>query len=349
MQNKKINMDTYAYDDFRHSITDSPPFITNIEGRTEQHIQYMPFGEFFVSQRNTEFDSRYKFTAKELDNELRSNRRTPLKIIIDVRQTNYTYFGARYYDSDLSMWLSVDPMADQRSLVSPYSYCQNSPINRVDPTGALDNPIYDLNGNFLGTDDDGLKGDAIIMNASDFKQGMSHDDAITKGKTLDNMSNEQALKFANNGNFEKFLGHYNSLSSRPDWNGHLTLDEANNWYRNGNGQALYTDLSKIDLSNLYSKGEKYVNQEKYISLFRASNSTNDALVYGQITLKRYPNHQVRAYSDEYNFETHNPWNPLNWPRNIQTRIGRSYAGDGQEYDINIYGSKTLKPLFPWTK
>ena len=80
-------------------------------------------------------DSRYKSTAKELDNELRSNRRTPLKIINSVRQTNYTYFGARYYDSEASIWLSVytervsalsvlacrsvDPLADARSCVSP--------------------------------------------------------------------------------------------------------------------------------------------------------------------------------------------------------------------------------------
>jgi hypothetical protein len=54
----------------------------------------------------------------------------------------HSNFGTRYYDPDLSMWLSVyteiawvfsvlacrsvDPMADARSWVSPYSYVQNS-------------------------------------------------------------------------------------------------------------------------------------------------------------------------------------------------------------------------------
>jgi len=99
----------------------SASFVTDREGAVCQHIQYLPFGELFVSQRNCELDSRYKFTAKELDNE-----------------TSYTYFGARYYDSDLSVWLSVDPMSDERSWVSPYAYCQNNPIILVDPRGMLD-------------------------------------------------------------------------------------------------------------------------------------------------------------------------------------------------------------------
>jgi len=100
----------------------SASFVTNIDGYVMQHLQYLPYGELFVSQRNSEeFDTRYKFTAKELDNE-----------------TSYTYFGARYYDSELSGWLSVDPMSDERRWVSPYAYCQWNPLVLVDPSGMID-------------------------------------------------------------------------------------------------------------------------------------------------------------------------------------------------------------------
>ena len=45
----------------------------------------------------------YTFSAKEKDSE-----------------TGLSYFGSRYYSSDLSVWLSVDPMSDKYPSLSPY-------------------------------------------------------------------------------------------------------------------------------------------------------------------------------------------------------------------------------------
>ncbi len=63
-------------------------------------------------------DDRYKFTGKQRDDE-----------------TNYDYFGARYYNSDIGVWPSVDPLADKDRRVSPYNYCQNNPLRLVDLNG----------------------------------------------------------------------------------------------------------------------------------------------------------------------------------------------------------------------
>ena len=257
---------------------------------------------------------------------------------------------ARWYYPAIMRTTTIDPLAEKYYSISPYAWCGNNPVSMVDPDGRSFNPIYDIEtSEFLGTDDLGLNGSAIMMHKKDFKPSISHKEAMSKGNTIDNMTDEQALSFVNNGNFNSFIKHYNNLSSRPDWDGYLTLDEANDWYRNGNGLPLFTDLSKIDLSGIYSLGESSVEQVKAINLLLNSNSINDGLVYGQITLKRYPNHTVRAYADEYNFEMHNGWNPLNWPRNAHTIIGGAYAGKGIPYEINIYGSKQLTPILPWIK
>ena len=50
-------------------------------------------------------------------------------------ETGFSYFGSRYYNSDLSIWLSVDPMSDKYPSMSPYVYCANNPIKLVDPNG----------------------------------------------------------------------------------------------------------------------------------------------------------------------------------------------------------------------
>ena len=51
-------------------------------------------------------------------------------------ETGFSYFGARYYDSDLiTGWLSVDPMADKYPNISPYAYCAWNPVRLVDPDG----------------------------------------------------------------------------------------------------------------------------------------------------------------------------------------------------------------------
>ena len=52
--------------------------------------------------------------------------------------------AARHYDSGLSLWLSVDPMADKYPGVSPYVYCGNNPVRLVDEDGE---EWVDINGN----------------------------------------------------------------------------------------------------------------------------------------------------------------------------------------------------------
>ena len=61
----------------------------------------------------------FSFTGKERDEE-----------------TGYGYFGARYMEHELmTMWLSVDPMADKYPSISPYNYCMWNPVRLVDPDG----------------------------------------------------------------------------------------------------------------------------------------------------------------------------------------------------------------------
>ena len=110
----------------------SSSWITYSDGKAVQHLHYLPWGEDFVDQRLNSFDGvRYTFSAKERDPE-----------------TGLSYFGSRYYSSDLSVWLSVDPMAAKYPSLSPYVYCANNPVKLVDPNGE---DWYQVNGEMRHT------------------------------------------------------------------------------------------------------------------------------------------------------------------------------------------------------
>ena len=96
----------------------SSSYITNLEGEVVQHIEYVPFGEVFVEERNNIWNTPYLFNAKEFDEE-----------------TGLYYYGARYYDPRLSLWISVDLDREKLIFSTPYCYTMNNPVNNFDPDG----------------------------------------------------------------------------------------------------------------------------------------------------------------------------------------------------------------------
>lgn len=98
----------------------SSSIIANGNGEVTQRIEYLPYGEVFLEQNNTNWNTPYKFSGKELDEE-----------------TGLYYYGARYYDPRLSLWLGTDPMQGKYPGISTYAYCMGNPMNIVDPDGRL--------------------------------------------------------------------------------------------------------------------------------------------------------------------------------------------------------------------
>lgn len=93
--------------------------ISNSAGAVHQYFFNLPFGETMIEGcTNTSYELNYKFNAKELDAE-----------------SGLYYYGARYYDPRISVWMSVDPMWDKYRSFTPYAYCGNSPIIYIDPDG----------------------------------------------------------------------------------------------------------------------------------------------------------------------------------------------------------------------
>lgn len=145
---------------------------------------------------------------------------------------------------------TMDP-ADEFN--SPYVYVHNDPVNYLDPDGMWESPIYDIaNGEFLGTDNQGLTGEAILMDFDDFYQGMDHDFAMIAGTLLsDFLQGDGTLR-------GKVFMHTLSLKLRPDYDGFVDIKEGIEWAREHPGaldnptawNTLYIDASKLDFGNL---------------------------------------------------------------------------------------------------
>lgn len=113
-------------------------YVTDQTGRASQFFINLPFGEPTEGSSRTPikhimseqpmaqqyrgsvgYYTPYRFNGKELDGE-----------------TGLYYYGARYYDPRVSLWLGVDPLASKYPYVSPYVFVLNNPIMFIDPDGA---------------------------------------------------------------------------------------------------------------------------------------------------------------------------------------------------------------------
>ncbi len=122
MQSRSIPVDNADYEKLQYYYHSdhlgSASYITNLDGEVVQHIEYVPFGEVFLEERNNIWNTPFLFNGKELDEE-----------------TGLYYYGARYYNPRVSQFLSTDRYAEKYPDASPYQYCLNNPINALEING----------------------------------------------------------------------------------------------------------------------------------------------------------------------------------------------------------------------
>lgn len=116
-------------------------------------------------------DNVYKFTGKERDNE-----------------SNYDYFGARYYDNRIGRWGTTDPLLNKYPSITPYLYAQGNPLILCDPTGLWVADFNSTNNSITVTAE---KGDNLEMLYT--QMGISADD-FGKTYNINNIGNYKVLE-----------------------------------------------------------------------------------------------------------------------------------------------------------
>ena len=100
---------------------DKPPIRpTPIEHTvTYQRMQYYPFGLPYEAHYQPE-EQPYKYGGKEF---------------IELHGYDSYDFDARMYYPALCRFMTMDPLCEKYYSISPYAYCNNNPVNYVDPDG----------------------------------------------------------------------------------------------------------------------------------------------------------------------------------------------------------------------
>ena len=91
-------------------------------GAVRQVTSYYPFGAPYADDAAISGTGiqPYKYNGKELDL---------------MHGLNTYDYGARQYYSILGRWDRVDPLCEKYYSTSPYVYCENDPVNAIDPDG----------------------------------------------------------------------------------------------------------------------------------------------------------------------------------------------------------------------
>jgi RHS repeat-associated protein len=201
----------------------SSSLITNFDGEVTQHVEYIPYGEIFMEERNSSFSTPYLFNAKELDDE-----------------TGLYYYGARYFDPTGAMWLSVDPLFEKYAGMSPYNYCSGNPVKFIDPDGMDYYSSTDENGNeviqwqdsekafYIDEDGNsweyysaGQKEEVVITPTQEQKQDIKEKRAEEQDRNIKNYWSERAK---NADSWEAKFGYW--LKSKGGYNADEKFSEA---------------------------------------------------------------------------------------------------------------------------
>ena len=198
--------------------------VTDADEEVLEHNDYSGFGQ--RPESSTGRANRYRYNGKEEQ----STFGTP-----------YSDYGARQYSSASGRWLAVDPLAEKYYSASPYAFCNNNPVNFVDPDGRKIRVASEYQEQFKD-DLEAIFGDKVEL--------FSFED---EGLTL-NVSKRDFMNGLNRDQKVLFRGLYKALADNIE----TTVAYENNYSIEVDGEVKNVDIVKDWGGALYDKDKQTI-------------------------------------------------------------------------------------------
>lgn len=248
----RIPMENNTHEIYHSDHLGSSSYITDNFGRPSHYYEYLPFGELltehnqskyyidpYPTQNMSEYNNPYKFNAKEMD-----------------KETGMYYYGARYYDPRISIFVSVDPLAEEFPNYGGYVYTMNNPINLVDPTGMAPEKIVPRN--------------------------MTQEQLKTFNKNIKKLKKDSFM----------FRELYNMLEASPN-NHYISIDPDSP--NVGAVENLGNGESSLVLSSISQTGVNYIMNEELFHMFQIDSGGDDSELNWEFEAKTFTMISTRDY------------------------------------------------------
>ncbi|MGP1515944.1 MAG: RHS repeat domain-containing protein [Bacteroidales bacterium] len=255
-------------------------------------------------------------------------RRTP-------KVSDFHYYGARYYASELSMWLSTDPMSDNAPAWTSYVYCFNNPIKFIDPNGKWPWSTSVKKAKKYAKKHGGVVESWIGKNGAIWssvnKNYIEHNEVNISSKVF-----KPTLR-------DKISGFVKSFNS-PIHHGSNMFYQTYLHYQIGHKRDFYVDASTLDISYIDQSMLRKARNNYSINLFDYSKTSQSALALGKITLTPEGNNMFKIADDHYDFNIE--WNNGLTFRNFATLISGLVHGPVIDNEpIPIFRIASIFPIF----
>jgi hypothetical protein len=242
-----------------------------------------------------------------------------------------------------SRWLSPDPLAEKFPWHSPYVFCSNNPVNRIDPDGRAD---FWHNGRVIGND--GVDDQRILVIKTTQKSfGSEADGNLVPGAGLSRKDLNATVKFIknNSGNSQAFqdngMAYTNSIAIESSAeNRQVMVDEVSGKGRD-DGRGGTTDANNREYGGSIQYGVVVPAEPGSVAVPGEGATASIMLPVGYSTFHSHPSGYTETHSWS---QTPSPTDINNAGGHTNYVFGRSRSSSNNVYIYNSNGVQAVIPM-----